>query len=297
MSFFQDADMSVCPGNGWSVITSAATNSQLAGVLAGFVFTGAVMLAGRSAVRDARAIGLFFAAFVVLGFDSYLFSLVSGEVNDSLCRRAWAEAMPASGMLAVGGLAVVSGLGHLVSDRRPGLDASSSGVDYTSNENLQKFTGHAIRGVATAVTLLLAVTALDYADAVLGRRPSALVFTVMLLAICVVAFIYLPRLRGPQDPPPDSAVPAGTVSGLLAYGIAGPVYAGALTNLPQSYWANGHLVQVSGSAAFGLVVPLLLVVALVNTWRTAHGKFRPDWLSFKYVWSRALSMRTVWRHD
>src|SRR5512147_2403983 len=39
---------SACSTHGWSILNSAPTNSTLAGVLAGFAFTAAVMYVGRA---------------------------------------------------------------------------------------------------------------------------------------------------------------------------------------------------------------------------------------------------------
>jgi hypothetical protein len=84
-----------CPVHGWSVVASAAMDSQLAGVLAGFVFTSFVLLLGRRGSKDKQSLGLFLAAFVALGFDSHLFGVVSGDATDPFCIRVRTEAMPA----------------------------------------------------------------------------------------------------------------------------------------------------------------------------------------------------------
>src|SRR5262245_6476686 len=96
--------MNGCPTHGWSVIASASMDSQLAGVLAGFVFTGIVLLFGRHGPKNIQALGLFCAAFVALGFDSYLFGELSGGISDPFCVRIWTEEMTAAGMLAVGAM-------------------------------------------------------------------------------------------------------------------------------------------------------------------------------------------------
>jgi hypothetical protein len=130
----------VCLSNGWSVVTSAPSNSQLAGVLAGFVFTGVIILYASPGPRAARTIALLCAAFVVLGFDSYLFSSISGNDADPLCGRVWSEAMAASGMLAVGGVALVGAIGWLlaVRDGEAAIQAPAAVVRPRGPVNLQR---------------------------------------------------------------------------------------------------------------------------------------------------------------
>ena len=69
-------------GAGWSIITSSAANSQLAGVLAAVIFSGIVILFARRGPRSTQALGLFAVTFVVLAFDSYLFGTVTGLSTD-----------------------------------------------------------------------------------------------------------------------------------------------------------------------------------------------------------------------
>ncbi|MTK05408.1 hypothetical protein FF096_26035 [Micromonospora sp. CP22] len=47
-----------CASHGWSIITSASTNSQFAGVLAGFVFTGIVVLFSLRGSRYTQALAV-----------------------------------------------------------------------------------------------------------------------------------------------------------------------------------------------------------------------------------------------
>ena len=88
-----------CPVLGWSAALSAPLSANLAAVLTGFVFTSIVFIISNDGRKHARALGLFCAAFVVLGFDSHLFSVLSGTVNDKVCSRVWSEGVTASGML------------------------------------------------------------------------------------------------------------------------------------------------------------------------------------------------------
>ena len=99
-----------CANAGWSAVTSAQANATLAGVLAGFMLNGIVVLLSRMMTEFAkvRTLALLFTAFVALGLDSYLFGLVTG---DSECHRAWSEAMLAAGLLGMGAVAIIAGFG------------------------------------------------------------------------------------------------------------------------------------------------------------------------------------------
>ena len=107
-----------CSLTGWSAVASAPANTTLAAVLAGFMINGIILLLSRKpaemSAKYIQALSLLFAAFIILGLDAYLFSLVTGDSTEiigkvSACRRAWTEAMFAAGLLAVGTVAIVVG--------------------------------------------------------------------------------------------------------------------------------------------------------------------------------------------
>jgi hypothetical protein len=54
-----------------------------------------------------------------------------------------------------------------------------------------------------------------------------------------------------------------TVYGVLAYGVAGLTFTGALTNLPDTLWLHPPLPLVVATVAMELLVPGALLVALV----------------------------------
>jgi hypothetical protein len=104
--------ISHCASAGWSAVTSATANATLAGLLAGFMLNGIVVLLSRQPGPGQRvgyfqSASLLFAAFVALGLDSFLFGLITGDQTPVACRRAWTEAMFAAGLLGVGTVAVV----------------------------------------------------------------------------------------------------------------------------------------------------------------------------------------------
>jgi hypothetical protein len=90
-----------CDSADWSPIDSAASHSQLAGVVAGLVFAGIVVILERQAPgrRPAEALTLFVAGFFTFALDGFFFGVVAGERT---CPRAWTETMVAAGLLGFG---------------------------------------------------------------------------------------------------------------------------------------------------------------------------------------------------
>ena len=109
----------VCEGIEWNPVAVAPSHSALAAVIAGFVFTGAVLvLSDRGpAGYHPRSLTLLMSSFFVLVLDSFIFSVIGGE---QACHRAWSEMMIGAGLLGIGTLGVFSGIAWLSvdSDRR-----------------------------------------------------------------------------------------------------------------------------------------------------------------------------------
>ncbi|MCO8276157.1 hypothetical protein M1L60_36830 [Actinoplanes sp. TRM 88003] len=113
---------SACTTEDWSPIGSAASHSQLAGVVAGLVFAGIVVILERQAPaqrRPAEALTLFVAGFFTFALDAFFFGVVAGERT---CDRAWTETMVAAGLLGFGALSLFVGLSWLLYS----LDRTSS---------------------------------------------------------------------------------------------------------------------------------------------------------------------------
>ncbi|HWO66030.1 MAG TPA: hypothetical protein VNO31_38960 [Umezawaea sp.] len=264
-----------CLTNGWSVIAAAPTNSQLAGVLAGFVFTAMIILFARSGQANTKTLGLFSSAFVVLAFDSYLFSFIAGGSSDPLCRRVWTESMAARGMLAVGATALVSGIAWLLANYTQTENSSAQAVGGAGVRtlNLQKLAQFLVLGVAAGVTLLLGMTTLNYVYVVMERRPPAqwvLLAYVIPLAVVVMAAILnrgrVQRLRRYGEAGRD-ALPARSLSAAIfctaSYGIVGPVFVGAITNIGDEPFVNPSWGLTVLAISIGFLVPVILIVLLV----------------------------------
>ena len=106
-----------CTSDQWSMLSSAASYSQLAGVLGGFLITAIALLFDRSSREGVHTLALFSSAVLILMLDSFLFSLMTGtQVPDDgdrrgICAIAWTQGAVATGMLAAGATALFGGLG------------------------------------------------------------------------------------------------------------------------------------------------------------------------------------------
>lgn len=259
-----------CPGNGWSIISSAPTNPQLAGVLAGFVFTGIIIIFGRPGPKNTQTLSLFTATFVALGFDSYLFSLISGGTSDPACTRVWSEAMAASGLLAVGAVALMGGIAWLLADH-VSAESIAGGDHHKGLVNIARLSRFMLLGVAIAAALLLAATTKDFLEIAFGGRVTgwiAWLVPLSPLAIGVTAWAWLARRRLSAEHNQDRASAVATrtltvaVYGLFLYAIVSTVYAGILVTFPTTWWTSRPHPTTWTSLIVGLLLADLLIVAL-----------------------------------
>lgn len=257
-----------CPSYGWSVVTSAATISSFAGILAGFVFTAVTILIARSGVRNTQALGLLSCAFVVLAFDSYLFSSLSGSISDTNCARVWDQGVPASGMLGVGGLAVVTGLSWLLADRAADSDDKAeehAGITWPPIrlDRLSRAMAHC---TGFLVALLLGSTILDYAKYGFGSRAthSLGVTAVSCTGVVLGSSLILTLFRHRKPASPISAQIAKisfwlSSYGLLLYTVVTTIFIGYITNISQRFSIDIAAVLL------GLPAPSVLLIALVQS--------------------------------
>jgi hypothetical protein len=259
-----------CLSHGWSIVTTTSATSQLSAVLAGLVFTSVTILISRSGPRNTQALGLLSCAFVVLALASYLFGLVFGSGSDKDCAHVWAEAVPTSGLLTVGGLAVATSIGWLVSAREEAetqdgkQNRSRAASEVIDLDRLARFIAHT---VAVVVALLLASTVLDYAAiAFSGHATTAVTWTAILSPVAVaIASVSLSFYRYSRpDSPASRAIAVISFRcasyGILAQAAFATVFVGYITN----HSANHSVVAVI-AVIIGLITPSALLVALVQS--------------------------------
>jgi hypothetical protein len=273
-----------CPSHGWSIITSASANSQLAGLLAGFLFSGIVILFALKGPKHTKALGLFCATFFALGFASYLFNLVGGDTADPHCARVWSEGMAAIGMGGVGGAGLFSGICWLLSVHVDTVTTPQDGTEKSAvathvlgrqTPRLDLIGSLMVHGTNIIISLLLARTAFDYLGVVYEQRarwiaalwqwvyaiPAVVVGTTLILA-----WYRTRRWSKTGSVRYDDGRRRSisfAVYGVLTYAVVGSVFAGALTNLPDSFWPHPPLPLVITTVAIELLMPGTLLVGLV----------------------------------
>ena len=114
------------------MLTSAASISQLAGVLGGFLITAIALLFDRSNRESVHTIALFSSAVLILMLDSYLFSIMTGSVvpddgdRRGICSIVWTQGAVSTGMLAAGTTALFGGLGWMLASHAVSRSAPAS---------------------------------------------------------------------------------------------------------------------------------------------------------------------------
>lgn len=265
-----------CPTHGWSVIASASMDSQVAGVLAGFVFTSIVLLLGRRGPKNTQALGLFCAAFIALGFDSHLWGVISGGSPDPFCARVWSEAMTAAGLLAVGGMAIITGISWLLAshlDVTTGTGQLPGPAEVHSVIDLDRLVRLMAYGVACTVTLLLWATTFDYLSIVYPvHTPTFLTWSTLISPVFVgltsagIALV-VPRLANRNTSVVRSNIANVALRvaayGILAYAVGGPVFASVVAELGANWWRPPSQSLTAAAVTAGLALPALLMIALV----------------------------------
>jgi predicted membrane channel-forming protein YqfA (hemolysin III family) len=145
----------------WSPMGAASSQSALAGVLTGFVFSGlVVVLSVRMANRDKEAastLKLLFCAFFGLGVAAYLLADVAGDGN---CLRSSTEETIAGGMLGTFAIVMIVSLTWLV-------------VAYELHaHDVLRFLRRLIHVATAFVALLLCTSSLSYLQAEVPHGPS-----------------------------------------------------------------------------------------------------------------------------
>ncbi|MCP3785295.1 hypothetical protein NLX85_18180 [Micromonospora sp. A3M-1-15] len=270
-----------CASHGWSIVTSASTNSQFAGALAGFVFTGIVVLFAMRGARYTHTLAVLAPTFIMLGFDSYIFSHVTGSAGDDLCARVWTDGMFASGMLGVGAAGVVTGACWLLAAHLDNPEQSLSGKASQASPaagggsiHLPWLAAIIMYGVTVAIVLLLAMTADHYLRIVTRDDESVWLLAIWSVpALVLLAMIVLGLIRRWRGQPAEWQEGRGksfwqrslrfAVYGMLLYAVVTPIVAGLLASASDDWWGRPGPWTVVPTIGIELVVASALLVALV----------------------------------
>ncbi|QBS43637.1 hypothetical protein [Nocardia sp. CS682] len=249
------------------------------------LFTGIVLLFGRKGRPNLQTIALLSAAFLALSLDSYLFSLVTGirpvvlgaGVSTEACMQAWAQGMPASGLLAAGGTALVCGIGWMLSSHlTASTNRSLAGVD--DHGYVRKLTCFMVAVVIVTTTLLLMMTTLDFLEVMYRFHASSLLKWVtgtILVGTAGVSVVIAGwrtrRMLGaaPTTDPSHGKLPAATYT-IVALSGAGTIFAGVLTRLPIVWAPTSTNVVVAFALVLGAAGPAAVSVLLAMSLPSQH---------------------------
>lgn len=260
------------------------------------MFVAITILLTQPGDRNPRTVGLFGSTFLVLAFDSYLFSLLTGGSLLKHCLLVWSIEMVASAMLAVGSVGLLAGIAWMLSGRQN--FASSARTEdrlraRAAAVSLDRLAFTMLATVAVVSILLLGSTWLDYFSVwEAALRPGGMVSWVTWIVptafvIAVIAWVVVRHRRRPgvgtdYDMEEMSARKVFRVSTyLVAYAAASVLFAGILTAASNSdvVAANRHLVLWT-LLPVALLAPTYLVGRIVASsptrWTTSRSDSQPD---------------------
>ena len=301
MIFAQDTDpltYPTCATHGWSILNAASTNAGIAGVLAGFAFTAGVVYIGRQeraldestrdaatiarhikarSIQDVQTVSLFVVSFIVLGLDSFIWSIVSGsrpvvgltevmvEQPPELCSRVWSQAIIAVGMFGLGAIAMVCNITSLF------LWQQSSVRDEDSRNYLRFFLLVVTAGAVLGVTCFVGSDTMNYLDVVYSGHPpvwfttatAIVTFGGLAIALAVGARAYFAKmLRNDRRVPLRDRMRLPSFL-IAVYALVGAVGVTAAARFPD--WPDAPatwLVLIYWT--IGLVLPVVVVILVAR---------------------------------
>jgi hypothetical protein len=218
---------------------------------------------------------LFFAAFIVLGLDSYVFARLSGDVGGG-CMRVWTQWFIGSGMLVVGSCTVINGIAWLAVAYLDNTGATSADHDSGAHENveyLERLLRRSVYGITIVTVFLLSGVAYDYVNIafVYRSRPSWVLLVVPIYVASGPTAMGLMTLKRCRDswrsnhdefsPTQQSLSPAITTA--VLYALLGMLITGVATSTSPNSWDRMPISLFLTVLAIVLVppAPILLVIA------------------------------------
>lgn len=192
-----------CTSDQWSALSSAASHSQFAGVLGGFLITAIALLMDKKSRESIHTLALFSSAVLILMLSSFLFSLITGNQVPAegdargICAIAWTQGALSTGMLAAGATALFGGLGWMLASHAVSRVSEQDPEDVGAYCFLADLGGWLTFAAAMTTTLILSETAIDYLHFMYGRRPDIWVTGIIIAtaALVIVADFVLVYVR------------------------------------------------------------------------------------------------------
>lgn len=265
------------------MLTSAASISQLAGVLGAFLITAIALLFDRTNRESVHTIALFSAAVLILMLDSYLFSIITGAVvpddgdRRGICAIVWTQGAVLTGMLAAGTTALFGGLGWMLASHAVSRSVDQQPEDIRAYCFLADLGGWLTFAPALAMTLVLSETSIDYLHFMYGERPPLWVVGLITVSAAVIVLIDLwlvyARTRALRRSLLDVEEPTqltlrsirfATV-GMTVLAIIGAWLTMSINRFPKDWLTTPNMAVVIFVLVLTYVVPSLITTAICNS--------------------------------
>ncbi|HNF05894.1 MAG TPA: hypothetical protein PL146_10950 [Mycobacterium sp.] len=268
-----------CSSDQWSMLTSASSVSQLAGVLGGFLITAIALLFDRNSREGVHTLALFASAVLILMLDSFVFSIMTGTVvpddgdRRGICAIAWTQGAVSTGMLAAGTTALFGGLGWMLASHAVNKVAEPDS-DVAAYCFLADLGGWLTFASAMTMTLVLSETSIDYLHFMFGERPElwvvGLITTSAALIIAVdLALVYLRtkslrRSLRDTGSPTEVALRSVKVAsiGILGLAVVGCWLVMSLARFPKEWLTVPNTGAVVAVLVLTFVVPSVVSTAI-----------------------------------
>lgn len=269
-----------CTSDQWSILASAASYSNLAGVLGGFLIAAIALLFDRSSREAVHTLALFAGAVLILMLSSFVFSLITGtqvpEGHDArdACAIAWTQGAVSTAMLAAGTTALFGGLGWMLAAHAINKATHAGPKDLQAFCFLADFGGWLTFAASMATTVILSEVLIDYLRFMYGHRPQLWTVALIVVAgavVIVVDFVLILRRtralrRSMRNPDDDTklalrSVQVATVGvGVLAVGACW--LAVSLARLPREWLTAPNGVFVVFVLGVTFVLPTVVSTAI-----------------------------------
>jgi hypothetical protein len=264
----------------WSPLSSAAANSQLAGVLGAFLITAIALLFDRNNREGVHTLALFSSAVLILVLDSFVFNLMTGNQASQdgdrrmICTITWTQGAVATGMLATGSVALFGGLGWMLASHAVNKAPTEDPSARRAYSFLADLSGWLTFAAAMAMTLITSETAIDYANFTLGQSANQWATPVIMTVSTAVVvadfcFVYI-RTKALRSSLADStaetslalrSIKIATVL-TVVLAVAGGFVAVSLPRLPDSWLTTPGIPEVTIALVLIFVLPTVVSAAI-----------------------------------
>ena len=270
----------LCTSDQWSVLSSAASHSQFAGVLGGFLITAIALLMDKKSRESIHTLALFSSAVLILMLCSFLFSLITGNQVPTegdargICAIAWTQGAVSTGMLAAGVTAFFGGLGWMLASHAVNRVSEQDPEDVGAYCFLADLGGWLTFAAAMTTTLILSETAVDYLHFMYGRRPelwmTGLIITaaaLVILADFVLVYVRTKTLRrslADSDAPTRLALRSIKVATIatVILAISASWLAVSLARIPKDWLTEPNTGVVVFVLSLTFVLPTIVATAI-----------------------------------